>query len=396
MTIGDSQPDASTQQLKLALMPAKKAVTVSSGTVFVRRARAEDQTLIDGADPLQRGDLIIKRLVGRSEEKRDISGLANNDYELLTAEDREELARAVAEINEWNGSASASVQTIGELAQESIRKGHERRSKLFADAAASLDKSSMFQTLGLGKLHEEVEKLNSYRFLKDSTFDKLNQQLNQLDEARKALDLSMPKALTEHIENLKEREKAIFKSEPDMSRFRSIHIPRPEEAPLGKAALENARNTKKVLEKTEALVGIVAELSQTLIVQVLPQWIDEVKDNQAHATRALRWAIAALVAGVVATVGTAAWQVYVTVRIDETNSRSQKRAETLLHEQLSLQKQQLVDNAARAARLEDEVRALRKAASSCEGSIGCRCSLGLTLRDWEVPPYPAPQGAQPE
>jgi hypothetical protein len=37
----------------------------------------------------------------------------------------------------------------------------------------------------------------------------------------------------------------------------------------------------------------------------------------------------------------------------------------------------------------------RLKAARCEGPIGCRCSLGLSLRDWEVPPYPAPQGAQP-
>ena len=53
------------------------------------------------------------------------------------------------------------------------------------------------------------------------------------------------------------------------------------------------------------------------------------------------------------------------------------------------------DRRARLRRRHHAVEAVVGAVSSCEGPIGCMCSSGLSLRDWEVPPNRSTQGAQP-
>lgn len=133
-------------------------------------------------------------------------------------------------------------------------------------------------------------------------------------------------------------------------------IPPPiEDTPLGRAVLESAAHSEEVASKVESLVGLVAGLNRTLVMDVIPAWTDQVKRDQQtakdsfdHAAKQLKWAIVAVFVSAVVAILATWWQIDVTREIDRENSEQQRRIEEIMREQLAKQ-QNLIDQQAQDA-----------------------------------------------
>ena len=124
---------------------------------------------------------------------------------------------------------------------------------------------------------------------------------------------------------------------------------------IGRATLQTAEQMGLLVEEMGKLADIVGGLNQTLVADVLPAWFAEVESGQQQAevtlkqaAAGLRWTKWAVIASVVATLITAAWQVYVARDIDKGNGVLQERTEAVLKEQLKAQ-QALIEQQARDA-----------------------------------------------
>ena len=83
----------------------------------------------------------------------------------------------------------------------------------------------------------------------------------------------------------------------------------------------------------DALVEVVAGINQTLVKDLLPAWVRQVKASQNgakvafnQAATGLKWAV---IASVVVTILVTWWQVSVARDIDRENSVQQKRVENI-------------------------------------------------------------------
>jgi hypothetical protein len=130
---------------------------------------------------------------------------------------------------------------------------------------------------------------------------------------------------------------------------------------MGLATLESVENSRQVAKKMDDLVVVVAGLNQTLMQDILPAWFKKIEEDQEaakgafdQAASALRWTKWAVIASVIVTIAATWWQVDVAKTIDRENSEQQRRLETVLREQLSVQ-QKLIEQQAKNAEAMREV-----------------------------------------
>lgn len=136
-------------------------------------------------------------------------------------------------------------------------------------------------------------------------------------------------------------------------------IPLPENTALGRAALENAQNSREAVERMDRLVEVIGGLNQALVIEVLPAWFKKVEDDQKQAEqtviqagRSLSWTKWAVIASVVVAVLSTALQTWITFNLDSSNSATQKETMAILRDQLSSQSKLLEQQNLEAKRMQ--------------------------------------------
>jgi len=367
-------PEEKPKKLNLdALLPAKRSITTSIGTLYARRACSGDWKDFELADSIELGRIAIQQLCNRVEDKHDRSALHDADLKLLTDADYQDLALGVATQNRWQKLPSGSgLKELGELIKAERQMISKRHKEMLGDLQKSI--------------------ASSYSFLGKSALDKLQEQMAGIANIGSSFAATDPLlasvngvALAEepwqkHLESIDTFDKlmegfntknAAAQSELpkvyDVPRFKMP--PQVEETPMGRATLESAANSRQVAKKMDDLVVVVAGLNQTLVKDVLPAWFKKIDEDQKEAKSAfdqaahgLRWTKWAVIASVFVTIAATWWQVDVATSIDHENSEQQKRSEDLLRQQLETQKKLIEQQAKDAAAMREVVLTLKQQA----------------------------------
>jgi hypothetical protein len=180
-----------------------------------------------------------------------------------------------------------------------------------------LEKAALEKVMGLaGSLHDRV------------TGDRTGGQVSE--EAVRMIDRTMASINVERVQTVETPR---------------IHWPsRPENSPIGRAAIESAENSRLLAQRMDGLVAVVVGLNQTLVTEVLPSWITQVERDQKgakesfdQAASGIRWTKWAVIASIVVTMLATWWQVSVARDIDRENSVQQLKTLDILREQLAVQ-----------------------------------------------------------
>ncbi|WP_031256021.1 hypothetical protein [Curvibacter lanceolatus] len=376
-----------------ALIPSKKPVDTSIGTLYVRIPSNKDlETLVKHA-PGNIGSEAIKTLVNRIEKKRDRSEISEQDLENLTDVDKDKLATAISQANSIQPMPLA--HQFSEL-EASIKAAHS----IALEAAVQRQ----------DELRQSIER--QYSFLNDSTRHKLQEQMTGLaalrdngytQEIRQAIKDMGPNAETmfapqqeitrfvekarecaageyqRHLEKAGEQAKNDALAQLDLPALEAAklvqqisdqypghwspkevktyseapraYFPDPEKSKLGKAAIESAEHSRRAAEQTAALVQLVGDLNTTMVREILPAWMDKDKSDRQQqieaseqAQKSLGLAITGLylaIGSIAVSIGMTFWQVQVSREIDNQNSVQQQKTEDLMRDQLAAQKKLL-------------------------------------------------------
>ncbi|WP_454753905.1 hypothetical protein [Cupriavidus necator] len=314
------------------LIPKKVPVETKIGTLYVRHAKTSDWKFFDHDDAGELGKIVVQRLTNRIEDKRNEDRLSDEELTQLEDADFQALALAIAKMNNCGEMPPGAGQAeIGKAMKQVIADWVERNEKLYKSLRTN------------------------YGFLQDSSFQKLQEQMTSLADLRSSL------AGTDWLNTASRNATEIRIETP-----RSFVLPRPEDSPLGRATLESAENSRLVAHKIDALVDVVAGLNQTMVQDVLPAWFKKLAEDQEEAKNAAKqaasglfWTKWAVVLSVIVTALATWWQVWVARDIDRENSEQQRRAESILREQLATQRNSIDQQARDTAAMRDVVAALR-------------------------------------
>lgn len=352
-----------------ALIPEKTSIATSIGTLYVRQPYSSDWKYLELEDAVELGRISIQRLCNRIEDKHDSSPLLDDDLKLLTDADCQALVQAIAKQSGWRELPGESgLKELGGVIKEEKRAITERHEKMLGDLRKSIDSSYSFLGKGaLKKLQEQMAGIADIRrslagseslqaALRAATLpeESWRKTLVGMDHIGKAMRDLKAESATAQIGLPRTYEAPKF-----------ITPPRFEETPMGRATLESVENSRQVAEKMDALVVVVAGLNQTLVQDVLPAWFNKIEEDQNaakgafnQAARGLWWTKWAVIASVLVTIAATWWQVDVAKSIDRENSEQQKRAETVLREQLAAQQKLLEQQAKDAAAMREVVATL--------------------------------------
>jgi hypothetical protein len=362
---GPERPETPRKRTTLdldALTPEKVPVQTSLGTLYAGAHGFPQSALKDDQDE-EVGRKVVKHTCSRVEHKNDTAPLSDEVVAALTDEDIAVLGPVVAKQQRWLADDRPNnFAAIGHAA----KGAQERQSKLV---------QAEFK-----KMQDSLS--SSFGFLNQATLQKLRDDMTGLSVLRKLTESPGASAiLLKAAEDLRNHREggvldAIKKSSPDSlgamaslsdSLTRRLDQPppppelridtprvfHPEDSPLGRAALRNADNSEQTVELMRELTKHMAGVQETLVREVLPQWIAQVMREQdkanadsaqaarntANAAASLRWAKWAIAASIVVTVAATWWQVQVAREIDSSNTKQLQRAEELLQEQLAAQRQ---------------------------------------------------------
>jgi len=331
------------------LLPDRKPVETSVGTLYVRHAYVSDLGEFKPGDPASVGALAIRRLTSRSSNKGDKEQLPEEDWGALNASDINLLAPVIAKASGWRLEQNpATVERLGEAAIEGADAYRRQQEEFFRGMRTSIG--------------------SSYGFLKGPVLERLQDQVSGLAHLRSSLPRNeLGEALKQSRLGTDAVREAVYPGENAGEPVWSVHrtplpidihrnrIPRPEETPIGRAAVESAEHARQMATKMEALTEMIAALNETMVTDVLPAWFNQVKDQQEQsrvqqeqsktallqARDSLWWTKWAVIVSVGVTFLTAAWQVRVATVMDRDNGTAQRQAQTQLLEQLKTQQEVL-------------------------------------------------------
>lgn len=354
-----------------ALLPAKGSITTSIGTLYARHPFSSDWKDFELEDSVELGRVAIQRLCNRIEDKHDSSALDDDDLNLLTDADCQELVQAIAKQSGWRELPDGSgLKELGELIKVEKQAITERHEKMLGNLRKSIGSSYSFLGKGaLDKLQEQMAGLANIRSslagteslqaalraaaLPDESWQKSLAGIDTIDKAVRGLN-------AENVTAQIELPRAY-----DVPKL--IMPPRFDETPMGRATLESVENSRQVAKKMDDLVVVVAGLNQTLVQDVLPAWFNKIEEDQKvaksafdQAARGLWWTKWAVIASVFVTIAATWWQVEVAKSIDSENSEQLKRSEAILREQLAAQQKLIEQQAKDAAAIREVVVTLKQ------------------------------------
>lgn len=351
--------DAPTPKKSLNILlerPVKIPVQTSLGILYVRNAHVSDWTLFESDDPETLGKLAVRQLVSKTEDKEDDTPLADEDLDALDNTDFEMLVPVIAKQSNWGeASIGANLQLLGQLMIDVKNLENARFKKQIEDMRKSIDVSYKF--LGkssLDKLKNQlVDIADISRNLPSGLIQNaLKNSMSGTDVLREAMrsaglhDTLRASALNDTVRN---SGAGIPFNEPSPE-MRYITMPtRPEDTSIGRGIIENAKHSRDMALKIDALAEVVGRLHQTLVTEVLPAWFQQVENNQhqanivlSQAKSGLTWTKWTLIVSVIVSIMLTGWQILDTRELDSNNNIQQKKVESLLREQLATQKE-LID-----------------------------------------------------
>lgn len=354
-----------------ALLPTKGSVATSIGTLYARHPYSSDWEDFELEDRVELGRVAIQRLCNRIEDKHDSSALHDDDLNLLTDADCQELVQAIAKQTGWRELPDGSgLKELGELIKVEKQAITERHEKMLGDLRKSIDSSYSFLGKGaLDKLQEQMAGIANIRSsfagteslqaalrataLPGESWRKSLAGIDTIDKAMRGLN-------AENVTAQIELPRAY-----DVPKL--ILPPRFEETPMGRATLESVENSRKVAKTMDDLVVVVAGLNQTLVRDILPAWFNKIEEDQKgaksafdQAARGLWWTKWAVIASVFVTIAATWWQVDVAKSIDRENSEQQKRSEVIQREQLAAQQKLIEQQTKDAAAMREIVVTLKQ------------------------------------
>ena len=285
--------DAPTPKKSLNILlerPVKIPVQTSLGILYVRNAYVSDWTLFESDDPEMLGKLAVRQLVSKIKDKEDDTPLEDEDLDALDNTDFEMLVPVIAKQSNWGeASIGANLQLLGQLMIDVKNLEKARFKKQIEDMRKSIDVSYKF--LGkssLDKLKNQlVDIADISRNLPSSLIQNaLKNSMSGTDVLREAMrsaglhDTLRASALNDTVRN---SGAGIPFNEPSPE-MRNIPMPtRPEDTPIGRGLIENAKHSRGMALKIDALAEVVGGLNQTLVTEVLPAWFQQVENNQHQA-----------------------------------------------------------------------------------------------------------------
>jgi hypothetical protein len=332
------------------LLPAKAVVETSIGRIYVRHVYTSDWKQFESEDAVELGRSVVQHLCNRVEDKSESGPLEEKDLEELSEADFCSLVPVVAQKNGWlELPMGAGLKELGNAAKAAKVQLLENHKKTLADMRKSIDLS--------------------YGFLGKDTLNKLQEQMAGLVDIRKAM--SAAEGLGEINRELNQIGTLRGMETAQDRKFLMQTLPRPEDTLLGRATLESAENSREVAQKMDALVEIIAGLNQTMVKDVLPEWVKQVKSSQKdakdsfdQAADGLKWTKWAVITSVVVTVLVTWWQVWVARDIDLENTQQQTRMEAILEKQLATQENLVKQLERDTAAMREEIAVLKSLAAA--------------------------------
>ena len=218
----------------------------SVGVVYARPLTSGKWSTVSASDEAPTiGEAAIRALTGTEEKADDEAALSDNVFSRLSPGDIQDLASSVAKANRLGDlpAGKTPIEGLGEL--------------ILKKRAADLEAAKQLR-----------EKILSSAFagLETSTAQRLRGQLDGMDAIRASIKQSgIP--VSNHL---------------PMS-VPKLYTPDPKTTPMGRAATASeltATHVAKVVDQTADLVLKMSELTDTFIVKVIPEWRQQLADEQ--------------------------------------------------------------------------------------------------------------------
>lgn len=428
MSDGTAKGQEPTKKIRiLDLMPEKTPIPTSLGTLYVRHIYVSDWKHLERNDSDELGKAIVGRVTSRLKDKGDDTALSDDDFAALVSTDFDVLAPAIAAQCGWGALPEMpALEALGQLAKtekEKIRKQFKKQTddmrKSVEGAYGFLGKDTLEkltgQLKGLADIREAFRLGSSSDALKNSLmgtdayiqaarYSDLSNALKgiapstQYDEVVRAAaaaagnmgsdfsELSKAaKASTQYEEMARTAAAAAGNMDSDFLELQpslEIHVPRmpprPEETPVGKAAVATALHAEEIARLMAVLTDATAGLNQTVVTEILPAWFKQVENDTragnaslSNAAESLWWAKWAIGLSILTTIFTTWWQISVTREIDGSNNKQQQviedaaserhdAVEALLKREIAMQEALIQRQADDAEQLRAVIRSMEK------------------------------------
>lgn len=306
------------------------------------------------ADLDRLGALAVQNHVSKLGEDGVAKALSEAQMLRLPEEDLQLIAQKFADINSFTlDSERGGLSALGSGVFDEIEKYRTQNEKLTAQYTGAFSGIAESVRANLGGHLSEIERMRKYLQGNPAVAD-VARQISETPDYFKR-----PRFADEPILNVA-----------------PVRLPNLEDGPIGRTARageEAAAQLREVAGLTGQMVSEIGKLNQAVITQVLPAWFASLKDD-AEATRDaarqaqsnLFWAKWALIASVVATLGTAAWQVWLTRGYELESDQQQATIERLLKEQVGQNKRLVEAQESQSAAMKEFL------SRPQQGSVGAR------------------------
>lgn len=416
-------PISTPKILGLDISLSKTRVETSLGALYVRPPSEVDWESLGINGEEENGRAAVCLLSSRIEDELDSQPLASEDLGALVSTDLLALSSAIAHVSGLKDfPVGGGLTELGRGINDAKERQQQMHRKMLADMRQSIESSYGFLAPEtLNKLQQQMAGLADIRKampgtealeaalgtsgigkLKDAfpTMDighdtpgmvalgDLQRQMADIKHVMPGTEaLQAALGITKPIGDMWKREIVGMESLKSASEFKSgmeerpqvtrltdltplLRPQPPEETPIGRATLKSEEHSREVAQKMVALVDVVAGLNQTLVKDILPAWFQQIEAEERSAKEAfqqaassLRWTKWAVIASVIVTALATWWQVSVAREIDQENSEQQRRLESILRDQLSVQ-QQLAAQRAPLSKVQKDSAEKMKATSS--------------------------------
>ena len=283
-----SSSESAKKKFILDLLPKKIPVQTSLGTLYVRCIDALNWKQLDSEVSEELGKATVGQLASRIEEKGDDTPLSAEDLNALVEVDFNALAPAIAKQCNWGKLAEGlAVQALGELAKAERERERDTHKKQLNDMRKSVKAAYGFLGKGgLDRLKEQLTGMADVRASLRNGFipDGLKNSMlgaGAYEEAMRHSGLSdtlkgiaSANAYDETVRAAARNDRLISPTAlpiPQVADLLDFPMPpRPENTPLGRAAVETAQQTEKIAQLMAVLTDMTAGLNQAVVAEILP------------------------------------------------------------------------------------------------------------------------------
>jgi len=336
---------ASKKSILSIMLKNRKPVTTSQGTFYIRHLSVGDMKTFagyfdEGKDKASHdlralGELTLKTLVSTDNDPEKTSALTEEIFSQLSSTDIELLIDGVIEVCHLTPLAeSKTLEILGSIVFDQVK--NDIKSTLESAEKLKSSMSSAFGSLSQGAMKSLVDSMSSLNAVRDSlklspaveAFRKIQEDQERMFGGVAQKDLLVQANILE----------------VPRTRMPELYMPKFEDTPLGRAAIASEDSATQ-LREVAGLVGDMADklanLHTVFLTEVIPQWVNSLKDNSdtmkrtlIQTERSLFWAKWALIASVVVTIAMTAWQISIARDYKLDNDTQQTDAVLIMKEQL--------------------------------------------------------------